>query len=451
MIKTILDQILFQKSLLIIGSDVSNSCIEARNRGASRVLGLEMDPNNEKKLKVIADLQEKAFECRISNIEKEKINEKFDLVALLNILQYLKDPIQFLNHIIDITKEILILEATTSLEHVCKNTEIANHKLQQYNKLPIIFVGTGTTWRQINVENKNYYFSTSALLRIVGSHRKVFSDVKAIASNGKNRTIIVAKKRKIKNFLVVSGPTASGKSTLIENIYNNPNQIGSLEIIKKAKDWPCINPGTLESLSPTTIDGKPYNQAEYEGTVFHYDFLRPYSSESLTYENDQSTDIFNTADSISFFTLCSNNQQLINQFMDSELSHSNHSNAQHKNNIFTQKIFFFTIKLIMMAFPDYLLRRTKGLPYRYKKFFNERPRYQKNMDYYKGLLSHYTEQGWIEQWYLRWYHFTRLYAGKTRDNFIVKINSHGGYDMVNIKDYDEAQYQQLIGELRKDK
>ena len=98
------------KSVLDVGCRLGYFCFEALKRGAERVVGVDIDPDNVRKARLLADCL--GFEARFEqlDIDREPIRESFDYVLGLNILHHLANPIGSLEQLAGVARERLVLE-----------------------------------------------------------------------------------------------------------------------------------------------------------------------------------------------------------------------------------------------------------------------------------------------------------------------------------------------------
>jgi len=98
--------------ILVIGSAEGLFCIEAKNRGAKRVVGIDVD---EEMISISTELT-KSFGYDVeyyidSNLKKIFKLGNFDYIICLNIIHYYPDPVFLINNLIKNTKKRLIIEA----------------------------------------------------------------------------------------------------------------------------------------------------------------------------------------------------------------------------------------------------------------------------------------------------------------------------------------------------
>src|SRR4051794_19520070 len=90
------------KSVLDLGCNEGYFCFEAKQRGASYVLGLDYDE------KLLTSAREMALELnlevefQLANLHKLSLSRKFDFIIFLSALHYIDQPAQLLSRIRDL-------------------------------------------------------------------------------------------------------------------------------------------------------------------------------------------------------------------------------------------------------------------------------------------------------------------------------------------------------------
>ena len=281
------------KSVLDVGSYLGYFCLEAAQRGASRAVGWEISEERVRQAQTLAEIKGLPVEYVRKDIEKTEVEEQFDVVLGLNILHHMANPISVLDRLIRLTREILILEMASLGHHDRAKLGISFLKSFFVSRTPSIIAGRGSTSSPFNEERK-YFITQRALENMLKFQRHHFAKIEFIKSDFKNRYIVKAYKRRIKHLVIVAGPTASGKSTFIDNLktdaYPNVNKtlgVGSFQ------QWDSIGANDLWKNEKT----------EMEGLIFHYDTLRPWGRSAKTHDRDEALHIVQGADRTSIITV----------------------------------------------------------------------------------------------------------------------------------------------------
>lgn len=303
------------KSLLDIGCRYGYFSFEAFKRGATRVVGVDFDEDalsKANKLKLITKL---GVEFKKLDISTETIDETFDYVLCLNILHHLQDPLSVLKKLITQTKERLVLEIA-GLGGKDAKKFFNRHRLTSWllypipiaqpllNRLPIILLGA-----ENRAFEANFFFSRTAIRRLLLTQNNVFWKVEIFTSPFKGRFICIAEKLRIGELLIVAGPSASGKSHLIRRLVRN--ECPELETIASQTGGPWI-------------EGEPHHIGELPSAyvpklAYHYDFLRSYLRGPFNISRDRATDVFELANSVKSVTIISHPNELARRWHDREI------------------------------------------------------------------------------------------------------------------------------------
>jgi 2-polyprenyl-3-methyl-5-hydroxy-6-metoxy-1,4-benzoquinol methylase len=277
------------QNVLDIGSALGFFCFEARRRGASRVVGIDIDQENVRKASVLADILGEDVEFARRDIEKGLPDEKFDHVLCLNVLHHLSDPILGLDRLIAAASRRLVLEIATIGAH--DRRKLGMNWLQQklLGKLPALIVGTGTADYGV----KQFYLTSKAIENLLRYRRGCFASVEILPSPFKERFLVIAHKRRIDRLLVVSGPIFSNVEGAIANL-----KAGRLP---RAADFDLAR---FSSAPVLAAENYHEPQAPHqEALVLSYDLMRPYANGAGTYDHDPSLDVIDGAKQASVLTV----------------------------------------------------------------------------------------------------------------------------------------------------
>ncbi len=297
------------KSVLDIGTKYGYFCFEALKRGAKRVVGIDVNPEDIRKARLLAECLGAEVEFLNFDIEKEELQEKFDYVLCLNLLHHLKNPSGFLDKVIDLTKERLVLEIASLYRHHHKKLGMSFIQRHFLKNLPIIFVDRNGM--SGGSHSQKFFINIPAVENLLLQHRKMFERVESFDSEfGQGRFISIGHKRQIKKLVIVAGPTSVGKSTLIEELMNHsvPDIAQTLGIEKGA---------TMAFAGANSI-ARQFN-GNVDTFLFHYDIVRPFRRSAKTHERDEALDILDTAEDITVLTLWTPPDILRQQFEKSKI------------------------------------------------------------------------------------------------------------------------------------
>ena len=184
----------------------------------------------------------------------------------------------------------------------------------------------------------------------------------------------------VEHLLVVTGPTSSGKSTLLALIEN-----GSVE-------------GDILSVLPENVFGwKQFCHREYDGTlastkdnplkglILHYDFMRPFKKFLKGYEDDVISTLIDRASKVTILIIKTDAGVLLEQLKKGELDGKALETAPANQAL--RKLFTRTLHIM----PSGIRSSIK------KKLFPNRK--MAVTDFNKVLYFKYQEQGWVDDWY----------------------------------------------------
>lgn len=297
--RTSMDRILFGSdleglSILDIGSALGYFCLEALRHGASAATGLETSPERVRHAREIADIVDPRAQYIPADFEQwDSADKSFDVVLCLNVLHHLYDPVNALRKIMRITRKRFYLEvAPVSVRDVVK---MANPlALFGASGLPVILLGP--TANSTRAADRTFTFSKKAIATIVNGHSKAYEPVVFHPSSFKGRWIAEARRRDIGHLVVVSGPTAVGKSRFIRSL-DDPKLRARFGI---ADDYSVTSANDLDGLATGRQDT----------LVFHYDMLRPFDRPLQSHGRDPAFNLLQSAERVTFVTLAESGEVL---------------------------------------------------------------------------------------------------------------------------------------------
>lgn len=98
------------KSVLDVGCFYGFYLHEAIRRGAKRAVGIESDPERFRISSTLATLWEGKIDIYEGLLEDVELNEKFDVVLLLNVIHHVKDPVAVIRKLAGLCRGTLIVE-----------------------------------------------------------------------------------------------------------------------------------------------------------------------------------------------------------------------------------------------------------------------------------------------------------------------------------------------------
>lgn len=280
------------KSVLDVGSKYGYFCFEALKRGASRVVGVDVDPDAVHKARMLANCLGVKVSFELLDIELDRLPESFDYVLCLNLLHHLSNPLSALDKLASITRERLVLEVAALGRRDRKRAGVSFMQQAVLKRAPVIFVSPRGAGGKKGFQK--FLITPSAIEHVLMHHRNLFARVQTFPSEHKDRYISVAHKRRVGKLVVVSGPTMVGKSTLIEQLRRNEApEVAKIVGIDDGATWITAQANKLATLTEPLI----------EKLIFHYDFLRPYLRSAKVHKRDEALDLLDTAEHLTFLTL----------------------------------------------------------------------------------------------------------------------------------------------------
>ena len=297
------------KSVLDIGCNYGYFCFEAKKRGASRVLGTDVDIDGLRRARLLADCLGLDVEFALHDVEKQPFTETFDYVLCLNVLHHLSNPLGVLGRLSDLAKERLVLEVATLGPHDGKILRLSFLSRFFLNRFPIIYVPPAEI--EPNRSVKNYYLTPKAMEHLLLWQRRVFASVRSFRSDYKERFLTIAERRKVGHMLVLAGPTASGKRTTAKRLASG--EIPELADILGVAD----NPSTFGE----PMRDKAFRQggpAATDRMIVRYDLLRPRFTFLHGIERDPVLDVLKTAQRATFVTIFAPPDKLREQLLSAD-------------------------------------------------------------------------------------------------------------------------------------
>lgn len=304
------------KSVLDVGCNYGYFCFEAVQRGATRVLGLDFDPDSIRKARKIGAIKGTDAQFRIFDADRDQIDEKFSYVLCLNLLHHLRDPIATLDRLIASASETLVIEAPLMSRKNAKkifNREISTtwRLLPTFvarlmlNRLAVIALGTGRKYFEAS------FFFTPVALRCLLEQRGCFRSIRLQPSPYKDRFICVAEKVEIDELVMISGPSCAGKSTLIKAIIEGRQEALERELSSNPTvPWQVADANQIADLS----------SGHAPKVLFHYSIMRPWLNGPNNYRLDHSLKILDCAKKLHTVTLLTAQSDLLARWQQREIA-----------------------------------------------------------------------------------------------------------------------------------
>jgi len=280
------------KSVLDLGAKFGYFCFEAARRGAKRVVGVDVDPDSVRKARLLADCLGAEVRFEQLDVEATQVRERFDYVLCLNLLHHMKNPLAVLDQLVAATRDTLVLEVAGLGRHDRRKVGVSPLAAHFLDRAPIVFVSRNGTSGKRSVQK--FFITPGAIENLLRHHRRIFARVETLPSDHKDRTLTIARRRRIDRLVAVAGPTAAGKSTLIAKLRRNQlPQIAARIGLGDGAAWRAGGSKEIAAMS----------EVHLPRLLFHYDFLRPYLRSAKVHGRDEGLDVLDTAESVTTLTL----------------------------------------------------------------------------------------------------------------------------------------------------
>ena len=274
------------KSLLDIGSYLGYFCVEAMKRKGSRAVGIEPDPVSVRQAELIAKVHNVRPEYVCADFESwDSDRQAFDTVICLNVLHHMFDPVGAIQKMMRMASHRIVLEFAGP-----EFKERAALKLGALAGAAIPAILLGRPRKSHDALKRSFLFTPASMEVLFDSLTRLFEPVVITKSPFKGRYVLEATKRNIGHLVVLAGPTASGKSTLLEKLVNDPGTRAGFDIT--GDNW---------HVPRSDVDDLP--RGRLDNVLLHYDLLRPYRRSTGTHARDPWTDYLSVAERVSIITL----------------------------------------------------------------------------------------------------------------------------------------------------
>ena len=282
-------------------------CHEAARRGAQSVVGFfrGTEPAVSKRTDI-----ESRIEFRRLDVECSRLDKPFDYVFCLDLLERVRNPFLLLDRLMETARKRLVIDVSGVGLTEQKRLKLRWPKrwfLRRLGNVPALFANR----RPLIGSRCWYFFSPTALKTILTEHRNLFARVDIIRPNGIGRILLVAHRRRIRRLVLVAGPTASGKTTIITRLLSGqaPSLADALGI-DDVKSWRgCDLHGIMRDSS-----------IDLGNIVVHYDFLSILKTDSEHHQIVELRDLLDCADDVRLVTIWTEPSCLLQQFEQNEVA-----------------------------------------------------------------------------------------------------------------------------------
>ena len=176
------------KSVLDVGSALGYFCFEAEAKGATRVLGVELDEERFRQACLLKGVIGSNVEFMKRDILEQPLAEEFDYVCFLNVIHHLDEPIRAIHQLAAITRERLIIEFPTLQDPKFRKTTRIRFP-RHYDRMPLSGVSSKKGTSKKPDGGQTFVFTPGAMSRILQDHRRLFSNIKIVDSPVAGRKI----------------------------------------------------------------------------------------------------------------------------------------------------------------------------------------------------------------------------------------------------------------------
>ena len=176
------------RSVLDIGTNYGVFPFEAVRRGASRAVGIELDPERAAVAARIAALHGHPYEIREGRVEELEPHERFDVVLLLNVLHHVLDPVEVMRRLVALCTDTMIVEFCLPddpeyLVHLIDDTTppraLSWRRARLRSRVLRLALGDAPIMAVGNLPyHRTFYFSPAAFRNLFVTHHRFFSEVR---------------------------------------------------------------------------------------------------------------------------------------------------------------------------------------------------------------------------------------------------------------------------------
>ncbi len=291
-------------SFLDIGCNLGRFCLEASRRGWAAT-GIDTDPDVIDAARKLAAGQEPlpAYVC--GDFERSEFGEtRFDVVACLNVLHHMFDPIHAVKRMQMLARRRVVLEVAQP-SWLDRGLLLRSPLVLLARFMPVIWLDHPR--KASRAGSRTFLFTAGALRAIFNQHSMAFEPLRVLPSPFKGRLVVEARRRDIGHILVVTGPTSSGKSTFQARFLADGNF--RKRFVADEGEWEPV----VGRHRPDLPGGR------LERVILHYDMLRPLRGSLKTYERDTLLDLMRVAERVTVVTIAADRARLVRQIEESEL------------------------------------------------------------------------------------------------------------------------------------
>ncbi|MCE9595955.1 MAG: class I SAM-dependent methyltransferase [Planctomycetes bacterium] len=183
--RAILPERMDGRAVLDVGCCYGFFLYEAQKRGATRLVGLEKNPERLRHARLLRDVYGATLELGDDDFQTVCEREAFDDVLLLNVLHHLKEPVAALRTLARAARKRLIVEFPTPADPKFARGLLPG-VAAALTRLPIIGVSS------LAENDQTFLFSKAALERVLTEHEPLFAKITFLPSPKKEKGRLIA-------------------------------------------------------------------------------------------------------------------------------------------------------------------------------------------------------------------------------------------------------------------
>jgi SAM-dependent methyltransferase len=283
-------------TVLDVGCNLGLRCFEARLRGATRVMGIDANPDRVSQACALARRLGIEAEFLQMDADEQLPAERFDVVVCADLLQRSRDPFRLLRRLGDATRSCLVIEhpelgsgPVRSLLDVLGVGRLVRRRLMD---LPVAVIGrNGPNHRH---PEARFYLSRSALIQHLQYHQAGFHTVDSTPAERPGHFTATARRGRIGHLVVLAGASGAGKSTMLQWLRSG----AASDLLATVSLHGFESAPSIEAVDYATLPG------EFTSRLWlHYDLNRAVRFPAKRFAGDEALHLVRCADRVTFLTL----------------------------------------------------------------------------------------------------------------------------------------------------
>jgi len=265
------------KSVLDMGSYLGAYCFDAKRKGATRVVGLEINSHRVRQARKLNEFLGMDVEFKVCNMDKNIPFEKFDYVLNLNVLHRLDFPFKLFYQMMQMANDRVIMEFPGFNAEEARLVGYGK-RFRKVKNDPVLWVAKGNAYVPGD-RSKKWFISTRAVRNYFLYQHHYIGKLEIKKHGFKDRHVIVAYKRRYDKLIVIAGAMKG-------NYKNFLNEIKDGKHPKLVKEMGLKGIGNYPVITPKDIP--KFDTVEAEGVVLLYDLVHPMIGEvCVEYNQDR--------------------------------------------------------------------------------------------------------------------------------------------------------------------